>query len=326
MRGFFVAVLLVLTLPGVQIARAQGERPIAIVRALAVNIRSAPGADSPIIGQLRRGARFWVTAVTPDYGWLYFSYWGKDAYVTANADLISVSVPLSDLPGATLGSNAPLSPGSAQIVLSDYAVNPAVPAPGAPFQIVLTLKNTGSIDAGLFSVAASLAPSGAFVWAPVAKLGAGESGVVTLDDPGEQSTGQFSIRVALDVDNSLGSIGPDSLPEITYRIDRPYIAQASIDLQPFTNIDLHGGTPDLALALDGLSAMNGAKIAVLDGLTLASVHYDLLERIGGRSVPSERLKPGALIGLKTAEGRRGLLRIVAYDGRVMGVQYFIYAK
>jgi hypothetical protein len=113
---------------------------------------------------------------------------------------------------------------------------------------------------------------------------------------------------------------------VTYRIDRPYLAQSSIRLEPFTNIDLHGGTPDLALDLAGLSALNGAQLALLTDLALPDVHYDLLAQVKGAAVATDKLLPGALIGLRTAEGRRGLLRVAAYDGRVLEVQYFIYAK
>jgi hypothetical protein len=326
MRRFIVVILIcVLALPTGGLF-AQGQRPLATVRALAVNVRSGPGAQYPAIGQLKQGARFWVTAVTPDFGWLFFSYWGKDAYVTAQPGLVTVDVDLAQLPGATVADSVPPASTGAAIALSDYVVSPVVPAPGEPFEISLTLKNTGSTDAGLFSVAASFSPSNTFAWATVGKLGAGESGTVVLRDTGEQATGRFTIQVALDVENRLGDVVKDSLPEVTYRIDRPYIAQSSIKLEPFTNVDLHGGTPDLALDLAGLSALNGAQLVLLTDLALPDVHYDLLAQVKGAAVAADKLLPGALIGLKTAEGRRGLLRVAAYDGRVLEVQYFIYAK
>jgi hypothetical protein len=325
MSRFIVLVMVsLLVLPGV--AYAQGKQPLAMVKALAVNVRSGPGAQSPVIGQLKQGAQFWVTAVTPDLGWLFFSYWGKDAYVTAQPDLVAVDVDLAQLPGATLVASAsPVSTG-AKITLIDYVISPVVPAPGEPFEVALTLKNTGRVDAGLFSVATTFSPSNTFAWATVGKLGAGESGTVTLRDPGEQATGRFVIRIALDVENRLGDVVKDSLPEVTYRIDRPYLAQSSIKLESFMNVDLHGGIPDLALDLAGLSALNGAQLTLLNDLALPDVHYDLLAQVKGAAVAADKLLPGALIGLRTAEGRRGLLRVAAYDGRVLEVQYFIYAK
>jgi len=326
MRRFVIALLILLLVFLISINPVHGQQPKATVLALAVNVRSGPGVQYPTLGQLRRGARFWVTAITSDLGWLAFSYWGKDAYVTAQPDLVTVDVDLAQLPATTLADSAsPVSTG-ATIALTDYVISPVVPAPGEPFQVSLTLKNTGGTDAGLFSVATTFLPSNTFAWATVAKLGAGESGVIVLRDPGEQATGRFIIRIALDVENRLGEVGKNALPEVTYRIDRPYLAQSSIKLEPFTNIDLHGGIPDLALDLAGLTALNKAELAVLDGLTLPDVHYDLLAPVKGASVAADKLQAGTLIGLKTAEGRRGLLRVAAYDGRVLEVQYFIYAK
>jgi uncharacterized protein YraI len=51
---------------------AQGKQPLATVLALAINVRSGPGVQYPVIGQLKRGAQFWVTAVTPDQGLIAF--------------------------------------------------------------------------------------------------------------------------------------------------------------------------------------------------------------------------------------------------------------
>jgi len=321
MRSFAVIIALcVLSLLIVPAPVSAQGKLLATVQAKLLPVRSGPDDASPMIGLLKAGNKLVISAITKDAKWLFFSYWGKDAYISAAPADVALNVERSKIPvlQSVSQTNGP------SIAVSDYSIDPAVPAPGQPFAIRLTLKNTSILDAGIFSVATTF-PSGAFDWQTVGKLPAGESGQVALTDPGEQSTGRFTVRVALDVESQLGPADKSKVKEISVRVDRPYIAQGTVKISVFTTIDLHGGTSDLALDTSGLQALNGAQIALLN-IQLPDVHFDMLANVKGSSVAFNALEPGAIIGIITSEGRSGVLRVESFDKQILNVQYLIYAK
>jgi len=87
------------------------------------------------------------------------------------------------------------------------------------------------------------------------------------------------------------------------------------------------GSGTSILRWDGvtLSALNGAQVAVLPGVTWGGLYYDLLLGVAGGGVPRASLPTGAVVGLITApEGYRGALRIDGYDGDTIRYTFRVY--
>jgi hypothetical protein len=65
----------------------------------------------------------------------------------------------------------------------------------------------------------------------------------------------------------------------------------------------------------------------LTGTQLADVHYDLLSPSvvnNAAGIPTAQLTPGLVIGIYTAEGKRGILRVSGFAGSTLVLDYFIY--
>lgn len=296
-------------------AQAQ-ELPLATVKAAQLNVRSGPGTEHDILGTLKAGNKLRVSGVDPGGNWLYFRFWGKDAWIAFSPALVALNKPVSDLPIVSIKST-----GAALVALADHAIDPPVPAPGEPFSIKLEIRNGGQADAGLFGIAAQF-DSGHFAYAAISSLAAGAGAQVTISSPGDKATGFHKLSLALDVDQQLGPMSKASAAEITYKVDRPILAQSAIKIEQYTNVDLHGGAPDIALEPSGLAALGKAAIGLL-AMPMSAVHYDAVE-VSEKTISASELKPGALIGVLTAEGRRAVLRVLSYDRGLLEVQYLVY--
>lgn len=322
-KAIIVALVAALALPGV--ASAQ-DMPLAEVMAIQLNVRAGPSAEADVLGQLARGGRLYLSGVSADGGWYFFRFWDADAWVAAPFVRI-VEGEASTLPVVRLEPSAPIMPLALGPVVRVAAtvLDPAIPRPGQPFRVALTLKNEGDTDAGVFSVA-SVLNSGFFAFATVQRLGAGASGTVTLAIPGEESTGHFDSTLIVDVERQLVMPEQDRIATLAYSIDQPYIAQSETRIEPFVNVDLHGGQADLAFNESQLVALGGAHVQLLADVAISDLHFDMLKDVSGDAIPSGALQPGAIIGLHTAEGRRGWLRIVERTGDALRLQYAVYAR
>lgn len=292
---------------------------VATVKAQELNVRSGPSVEAAIIGTLKRGSKVEVSGVDKGGNWLFFRFWGKEAWVKYSASFMALSGPISSLPIVTLKSEVTAGP---QIALAGYTINPAVPEPDQPFTIHLQVTNSGAA-AGPFAIA-GYGPGG-FIYIQVRNLDARETREIVLQTTADHATGRFEIPIILDIDNQLSAeVSQAQRAVVALQVDRPFTAQAKVAIQKFTTIDLHGGTPDFEFSNEGLRAVNGAQLRLLN-VSRAAVHYDLLDRIGGKMISAKDLKPGALIGFLLTEGRRGFFEVVSVGDVQLEIAYFVYA-
>jgi len=213
----------------------------------------------------------------------------------------------------------------ADIRLKGYTVDPPTPRPGQPFAILASLENRGKSDAGLFRVAATF-PSGFFALVPVAHLASGEAGMVRITAPGELATGKHTMQVVIDVDRQIPQPKADRMPEVSFWVDRAYVAQSSIRLPAFSNVDLFGGKADLAFDGQSLQPMPGGSLTPLAStLKLGDLHYDLVANALAAELPA-RLKADQLFAVRTVEGYAGIVRINRWSDGDLLIDYFIYSK
>lgn len=318
----------------------------ATVRARALNVRGGPGVSYETLGQLRRGEQVRLLGANPDLTWFVIQFrsqmgWisGGTAFITITGDPRTLPIvqppPTPTLPPTLTPSLTPtwtLTPTAApfpDLVLVSASLNPALPQPGQPFTVLLNLQNAGQAAAGEFAVAATFEPGGVYTSAIVPGLGPGVQTVVPLNVT-VAGTGNFTVAIVLDLNQQVDE-GPageaNNQPPFSYRVDRAYIAQGSFQVAPTTNVDFYGSTADATYDGLNLTPINGALINILAGVQLNQVHYDYLtSAVVNNAAPISQasLAPGTILGIQTAEGQRGVLRVAGYNGSSIILEYYVY--
>jgi hypothetical protein len=144
-------------------------------------------------------------------------------------------------------------------------------------------------------------------------------------------TGDFSVDVVADVNNEVaeGFDGEtNNFFRFSYAVDYPIIAESvSLPVNAGTAIDLTGGTPELNWTGASLEVMNGALTGIITGVTYENVVFDQLNpNVVSSSVglTDAQLFPGVLVGVRTAEGQRAIVRIDARNGTTLNISYRVY--
>ncbi len=303
-----------------------------------VNVRAGPGTVYPVIGQLRRGEQLQLIGASADFAWYVIEFRQQQGWVSASfmdvfgnvRTLPVIAPPPTPIPSPTPPATLTPSPQPfADIVLVSASMNPPVPQPGVPFTLMAVIKNQGNADAGQFAVATSFKPGEVYTAAIVPGLPAGQQTTVNLSNT-VNGTGFFTIAIVLDLNNQVNE-GPageaNNKPEFSYKVDRPAIAQGTVNIPVKSSVDFQGGTPDVSYDGTKLAPLGAAKLGLLPGVQFTQVYWDLLspDKINNTvGIPQAQLAPGAVIGIYTAEGKRGALQISGYSGTTLVVQYFIY--
>ena len=298
-----------------------------------LNVRTGPGFEYDKIGQVKLGEKYRVLGAIADYTWVVIDYqggigWVKSEYVTVLGEITDVSIvqpPPTPTPAATPTPTLPPNP---DIVIDTVILNPAQPIPGKPFTATVTVRNGGGGAAGQFAVAATWDPGAVFTAAHINGLAGGQTTQVQLSGTMGTATGIYQIAVVADLNNEVAEANEqNNLYNITYRVDYPlYANQSGIQLNATTQWDLYGGTQDLQWDGSTLSMLNGALIGLLPGATYDAVHYDMLTPavVSNASYGSSQVTTGAVFGVYTAEGERGVLRIDNRQGGTIWISYRVY--
>jgi ABC-type branched-subunit amino acid transport system substrate-binding protein len=303
-----------------------------------VNVRTGPGTVYPVLGQLRKGDQVQLVGVSADLAWYVITFKGRPGWVSASfLDVVGdirtlpiIAAPPTPVPTPTpVASLTPTAQPLADIVLVNATLNPAIPQPGVPFTLTATIRNQGSVPAGEFAVATSFKPGEVYVAAVVPGLAPGQETTVNLTAT-VNGTGIFTIAIVLDLNNQVNE-GPNgeanNKPEFTYKVDRPHVAQGTQNIPPGGSFDFFGGTQDVSFSGTQLTPINGAKLGILSGVQMGQIYWDLLtpDKINNNvGIPQAQLTVGTVIGMYTAEGKRGALRVANYVGASVVLEYFVY--
>jgi ABC-type branched-subunit amino acid transport system substrate-binding protein len=303
-----------------------------------VNIRTGPGTVYPVIGQLKKNDQIPLIGASADLQWYVIDYrqqqgWISASLVTVFGDLRTLRVvapPPTPIPTPTPpATSTPTPVPYADLFMLSAMLNPAVPQPGLPFTLSVVVKNQGNADAGEFAVATSFQPGNVYTAAIVPGLAAGQQTTVNLTATVGGTT-VSTVAVVLDLNNQVNE-GPNgkanNTPEISYRIDRPRIANGSIPVPPSSSVDLQGGTADISYDGTKLVPINGAKLGTLPGVQMTQIHYDFLspDKITNTTgIARSELVQGLVIGIYIAEGKRGAMRVAGYSGDTILLEFFVY--
>jgi ABC-type branched-subunit amino acid transport system substrate-binding protein len=311
-------------------ATATPQGVVATITRTIQNVRSGPGTFYPIIGELGLGEQVQVIGANTDFSWLVISFRGGQGWLSRG--ILDVFGDLNTLPIITPPPTPTLPPTTTPQPAPDIVIDAASGAP-APFitnqafTVSVTVRNAGGGPAGQFAVAATFPPNNVFGSAIVPGLAPGQTMVVNLTGT-FTNTGFYSVVIVSDLNGEVAeSNETNNTFTYSYGINRPIMRQGSQALNPGDTIDLEGNGVQGDANWDGsaLNALFGARIAVIPNVTVSTVHYDLIDPgiVNQTSIANASLVPGTVIGIITADGNRGVIRVDNLGGQ-LSLTFIVY--
>lgn len=306
------------------------------------NVRTGPGQVYDVLGQLKKGDQAQVIGASIDFQWVVIQFRGQQGWLATS--LLDVAgdrstVPVIAAPPTPTPPPATLTPTPQpypDIVI--VAASPATISTGAPFNVVVTVRNQGLSDAGAFAIAATFNPDGVYSAVNLPGLGAGQQVNVNMTGTLNGATGFYSVVIVADLNNQVNE-GPAGEANngafiFNYKLDRPVLNTATVTLNPGLALTLEGSGPvdvqwnGSGSSLDFPSPPAGSGMYLITGVgNLNDVHYDLINpALATLSNLNVSLLPNAFIGIVTAEGHRGVLHVdsVTPGGQIV-LSYRVYS-
>lgn len=310
------------------------------------NVRTGPGLDYDILGQLRQGEQVQIIGATVDFSWVVVQFRGQQGWLATyllevfgdRSTVPVLAIPPTPTPGPPTAT--PLPP-----PIPDVQIVNAMPTNitmGVPTNIMVTVANTGGAAAGPFSIAATFPPDNTYSSANIAGLAIGAQQIVALPVTLSAQTGNFNVTLVADLNNEVaesaeGEANNDDYV-FSFHLDRQTILTNTTSLAAGAYIDLEGNAVpilDLQYTAAGLVTANPACTATTDciGLftapsTWGTVHYDQIvgaQGVNTTFVANASLTPGQVVGILTAEGRRAVLRVESITpGSLITFTYRVY--
>ena len=298
------------------------------------NIRSGPGLKYDVIGQILQGAQARVLGATDDYGWLVIDYRGQRGWLAAylvdtfgNRNLVPIIQPPATPTPLPSSSLAP--PQEPDLVVL-HAHPPRITI-GEPMVVNVTLLNQGLTSAGGFAIAGAFEPGGRYAGVNLPGLAAGQQATAQLSQTLDGPTGPQSVIIVVDLNGQVWEGAPGEANNRVYSYN--YIAdRAVLTSGAWTiaagSIDLDGNAnPDFSWTGNELIGLGGAGMVLMNHFSsIEDLHYDAIDR---RLAMIKRLDadllPNATIGLVTADGNRGVIRVTeAARGGTITIEYRVY--
>ncbi len=298
------------------------------------NIRTGPSTDYDVIAQAQEGDQFAAIGATADNLWVVIDYRGRQGWLFTDilevfGDLNSLPIidpPPTPTPGFT---PTPIPAQEADIVIDSAVVVPSPIAVNQPFNVSVVVRNAGNTDAGQFAVAATFPPNNAYAAAIVPGLARGQVTTVNLSAV-LNTTGTYTVTIVADLNNQVpeGAGENNNFFNLTYVVDRQQINQGSRTLNAGDTLDLEGNNVqgDINWTGNEINAIFGAQIGILQGVGYDDVHWDLISPavVNQTTIPRSQLDAGFIVGVLTADGNRGVLRIDNIPGNQIVVTFKVY--
>jgi len=302
------------------------------------NIRSGPGTFYDIIAQARQGEQYQVIGANADLTWVVVNVRGTQGWLSRDiletfGDLRSVPIIIppatpTPLPATATATAAPQSD---LVVLS---VLPTRLFIGVPFNVTVTIRNQGLLDAGPFAIASTLQPGEVYSAVNVAGLPAGQQISVNLSGTLAGPTGSQNVVIVLDLNQQIAE-GPageanNNFPYL-YVADAPLLpvnGTGTLTIANGASISLDNGTPDIQWQNGALIPVGTTTLTLLSGFgNFDQAHRDAISTSTTLQNASLTTVPfGALIGVQTDGGLKyGVLEIrEATSGGNLVFQFRIY--
>ena len=291
-----------------------------VIQSRVQNVRSGPGLQFDVIGQLPQGTQVRVLGATPDFSWLVIDFQGQWGWLAAylvetfgnRALLPVIQPPASPTPAPTSTAAPSRDP--------DLVVAHAEPTRiilDQPMSVSVTLMNQGLTATGPFAIAASFQPGDRYAGVNSPGLEALGQTTLQLSQTLSGATGPQSVVIVVDLNEQVpeGAAGEANNRAYAhnYIADRAFLASGTTTIG-VGNIDLDGyGNPDLAWTGRDLVALGGAGMYLLyDFNAIDQVHYDAIDTSLAtlQSLPIDLLSD-AILGLRTADGHHAVLQPIS---------------
>ncbi|MCY4071896.1 MAG: ABC transporter substrate-binding protein [Chloroflexi bacterium] len=303
------------------------------IRSTYQNVRSGPGLNFDVIGQLPRGTKARVIGATDDFSWLVIDFRGQWGWLAAylvdavgNRNLVPIILPP---PTPTPPATATIAPPS----LADLVIVDAYPARVTLDQQMIVnviVANQGLAPAGPFAIATSFQPGGRYAAVNLPGLAARQQATVQLGQNLNGATGPQSVIIVADLNDEVfeGDAGEANNRSYAYNYiaDREVINSGTwtgnsglLDLDRNGNVDLSWSGTDLI-------ALNGSMYLMGDFRTIDDAHHDAIgPNLAHASAFNASLLPEALIGFFSSEGGRGVIQVLGLsDDGALTLAYRMY--
>jgi hypothetical protein len=303
------------------------------------NVRSGPGDQYEILGQLTLGEQATVIGANLDYSWVVINFRGRQGWlatylVDITGDLRSVpEIPIPPAPTPNVTAT-PTTPPTVDVIIDSVVASPTPIIAGQNFTINITVRNIGNSPAGTFAVGGTFPPNTTYLVANVPPLQAGQSVIVPLTGILTQG-GTYTTSLTIDVNNQVqeGVVGEqNNIYNFTYTVDHQIIRQASQTLNLGDTIDLEGNNAqgDANWNSDGgvlgLKGIFGARLGVLGGGDFNAINYDLINPsvINRDTIPRTEMAAGTILGILTADGHRGVMQVNGVSDTQITLTFRVY--
>jgi len=293
-----------------------------------LNVRSGPGTEYDIIGQVIEGTLARILGANVDHSWVIIDYRGQWGWVAAYlADTIGDRnlAPIIQ-PPATPTPPPPQEPDL--VVLGAQPLRLHI---GQPNGVNVTLLNQGLGAAGSFAVAGTFAPGGQFAGVNVAGLDAGQQATAQLHPNLSGPSGPQAVVIVIDLNQEVyeGAAGEANNQVFVYEYvaDRPVLSSGTWTTSA-GSIDLDGDAkPDLSWTGNELAALGSAAFAEMGQFSaLSQTHFDVIQAMqANTTIANADQLANKVYSLMTADGHRGAMQVtsVRRNGPIT-IDYRIY--
>ncbi|MEZ4667471.1 MAG: ABC transporter substrate-binding protein [Anaerolineae bacterium] len=298
------------------------------------NVRTGPSISYDILGQMARDEQASVIGATVDLTWVVISYRGTQGWLATY--LLDVYGDLKTVPIITPPPTpTPIPTATAlpipDIIIDSASISPSPAVANQPFIVNVTVRNIGSTIANQFAIAATFPPNNLYAAAIVQGLAPGQIITVALNGT-FGNTGCYSVAIVADLNNEVneGAGESNNLFNFSYCINKPILRQGTQTLNPGDTIDLEGnavqGDANWNVNANQLDGLFSARLGIIPGITLETAHWDLINSgvVNLTSIPRANLTPGTIIGIITADGNRGAVRVDDLPGNQLRVTFILY--
>ncbi len=303
------------------------------------NVRTGPGTEYEVLGQLSSGEQAAVIGASLDFQWAVINFRGQQGWLAVyladiSGDIRSVPViPTPPTPTPNVPPTPTLSP-YADVIIDSVAAVPTPIIPNQNFIVNVTVRNIGNVPTGQFAVAGTFPPTNTYLVAMAPALAPGQSAVVSMSGL-LSGTGSFTVPIMIDANNQVdeGVIGEqNNTYNFSYVLGQGSVLnQGSATLNLGDTLDLEGNLVqgDVNWNSDGgtlgLKAIFGSHLGILSGdyntLPPDSVNSSSVNR---NSIARTEMNPGTLVGIFTADGHRGIMQVNAISDTQIALTFKVF--
>lgn len=303
------------------------------IRSRVQNVRSGPGIEYDVIGQVIQGTQARVLGANIDHSWLVIDYRGQWGWLSANlVDTFGDGnlVPVIQPPATPTPAPSYTPPPPQEPDLLVLEAHPARLLIGQTNTVSITIINQGLSPAGPFAAAATFQPGGQYAGVNLPGLDARQRKTAQLYPILSGPSGPQSIVIVADLNQQVYEGAGEANNQtfvFNYMADRPVLASGTWTTAAGA-IDLDGdGNAELAWTGNDLAALGSAAFAAIDQFSsLAQAHYDAISAAPAYSaIASADQLANRVFALRTADGHRGVMQVtqVARYGTIT-IDYRIY--